>query len=162
RSLRRISPAMDRLTIRPAGPEELAELVSIDDDACALYAQAGLPFELAADHPFARAEYDRWQRAAAAGLAFLAGPPGASPVAMLALGQVGGASHVDQLSVRVGSMRRGIGSALLRRAIQWAAAGPLWLTTYAHLAWNRPFYERNGFEVVPDERCLPGIVARLE
>jgi hypothetical protein len=27
-----------------------------------------------------------------------------------------------------------------------------WLTTYGHLSWNRPFYERAGFRPVPMEQ----------
>jgi GNAT superfamily N-acetyltransferase len=39
-------------------------------------------------------------------------------------------------------MRQGLGRRLVRQAIDWAGPEPLWLTTYAHLSWNRPFYER--------------------
>lgn len=47
------------------------------------------------------------------------------------------------------------------QAIDWAAPEPLWLTTYAHLPWNRPFYERAGFAVIPEAQCPPGIVEIL-
>lgn len=61
-------------------------------------------------------------------------------------------------------MRRGIGAMLVRRALGWAAerGGALWLTTYAHLPWNRPYYERFGFEVVPEAQCGPQMRACLE
>src|ERR1041384_5245290 len=35
------------------------------------------------------------------------------------------------------AMRQGLGRRLLRRAIEWAGREPLWLTTYAHIPWNR-------------------------
>jgi hypothetical protein len=36
------------------------------------------------------------------------------------------------------------------------------LTTYAHLPWNRPFYESAGFVVVPVSECPPEMVAILD
>ena len=57
-------------------------------------------------------------------------------------------------------MRGGIGRALLE-ATQLVArdcgARALWLTTYRHLTWNRPYYERLGFVVVPEDECGPEI-----
>jgi hypothetical protein len=37
--------------------------------------------------------------------------------------------------------------------LDWAAGEALWLTTYAHVPWNRAFYERFGFAVVPESSC---------
>ena len=47
---------------------------------------------------------------------------------------------------------RGVGTALLETAFRWADArgAGLWLNTYGHLSWNRPFYERRGFLLVPE------------
>jgi len=36
------------------------------------------------------------------------------------------------------------------------------MTTYTHLPWNRPFYERHGFVRVPESACPRGIVAILD
>jgi hypothetical protein len=47
---------MHSIRIRPASPADIAEMVAVDDDACALYAEAGLPFDFAAEDPFPRAE----------------------------------------------------------------------------------------------------------
>ncbi len=38
----------------------------------------------------------------------------------------------------------------------------LWLTTYAHLPWNGPFYERHGFVVMRDNDCGPELRAILD
>ena len=51
---------------------------------------------------------------------------------------------VNQLHVRVGCLRRGLGSALLRIAKD-ASAGSLWLYTFARNVNARRFYERQGF-----------------
>ena len=62
----------DVVLIRRASPAEIAEVISIDDDACALYDSAGLHFDSGPDHPFARAEWAHWARAADAGNVFFA------------------------------------------------------------------------------------------
>ena len=149
-----------RLTIRRAAPHELDEAVAIDDDACALFATVGLHLDLPADHPFARAERARWLAAMREGLVWLAETP--ATTGLLVLGTVDGIRYVDQLSVRMDAMRQGIGRALLARAVEWAQGDALWLTTYAHVPWNRGYYERRGFGVVPEAECPAGIVAALD
>jgi GNAT superfamily N-acetyltransferase len=153
---------VDDITIRPASPAEIDELCAIDDDACGLYAQAGLAVALGPEHPFSRAERACWTRAAAEGNAFLAVQPDRRSVGLLVMDLVDGAPYLEQLSVRTSAMRRGLGRRLLGYARAWAGQRPLWLTTYAHLPWNRPFYESAGFVVVPASQCTPGMVAILE
>jgi GNAT superfamily N-acetyltransferase len=153
------SPA---ITIRQASPAEIDEFVAIDNDAGALYAQAGLDLDLGPEHPYARAERAYWTRAAEDGGVFLAEQAGGAAVGLLVMALVDGEPYLEQLSVRTGAMRRGLGRRLLAHAIAWAGERPLWLTTYAHFPWNRPFYESTGFAVVPEAECSPGIVALLE
>jgi len=38
----------------------------------------------------------------------------------------------------------------------------LWLTTYGHLAWNVPFYASEGFELVSESECGPGVRHHIE
>jgi hypothetical protein len=62
-------------------------------------------------------------------------------------------------------MRRGVGSVLLEEAKAWAErAGrrELWLTTYAHLPWNLPFYARRGFARMAEADCGRELRAILE
>jgi GNAT superfamily N-acetyltransferase len=148
------------ITIRRASPDEMAEAIAVDDDACALYDTVGLHFDIGPDHPFAQSEHARWHAAARVGRVYLAVSP--LVVGMLVLSVLDGARHLEQLSVRTSAMRRGVGRALLRRAVAWAAGEALWLTTYAHVPWNRPFYESAGFVVVPEADCPRAIVADLE
>jgi GNAT superfamily N-acetyltransferase len=148
--------------LRPAAASDIDELIAIDDDACTLYDEVGLHFDFTADHPFARDEHARWATAARDGHALLVGRPHERPAGMLVMGFVDAAPHLEQLSVRRGAMRRGIGRRLLAHAIEWAADRPLWLTTYAHLPWNRPFYESAGFAVVLQSACPPSIVQILD
>jgi GNAT superfamily N-acetyltransferase len=150
-------------TLRLARPDEIETLIAIDDDAGALYAEAGMHFTLAADDPFVLLERERWSAALRAGRVELALTATGEAVGFAALGTVDGAPYLDQLSVRRAHMRQGLGTRLLERALQTSADdGALWLTTYAHLAFNRPFYERAGFVVVPDAACGPDLRAILD
>src|SRR5580704_11396461 len=131
-------------SIRVATPAELDTIVAIDEDAAQLYAQAGLHLVLPDDHPFTVNERACWWRSLERGSTLVAVDDGGAPIGFAALEIIDGAPYLDQLSVRLASMRRGVGRALLARAIGWGRErrGDLWLTTYDHLPWNRPFYEK--------------------
>ncbi|HTJ81861.1 MAG TPA: GNAT family N-acetyltransferase [Polyangiaceae bacterium] len=150
--------------MRAARPDEMDLVIAIDDDAIAHYATAGITFDLAADHPFAVAEYARWTAALTSGDVFFS-LAGGEPVGFAVMGLVDGEPYLEQLSVRRAAMRRGHGSALFVRALDWARArsdGGLWLNTYGHLSWNRPFYERRGFVLVAESEWrteMRGVVA---
>ena len=141
--------------IRAARADELDAIVAIDDAAGTLYAQAGLDFSFAPEHPFVVAEVARWARAIDAGRAEVAVGHDGQLLGFMTLDIVDGAPYLDQLAVHPRAMRRGIGSALLQRAFAWCGNQALWLTTYAHLPWNQPYYERHGFIAVAEERCGP-------
>ncbi|MCL4686434.1 crotonase/enoyl-CoA hydratase family protein [Myxococcota bacterium] len=149
-------------SLRLAREDELEELVGIDDDAGTLYPEAGVRIELAPDSPFLAAERARWQRAVRLERVFVAVGGDQRTLGFAALDVLDGEPYLEQLSVRRHAMRRGIGRQLLRRARVWAAQQPgdfLWLTTYDHVPWNRVFYEREGFVVVP-EPAWPADIAR--
>lgn len=150
-------------TVRPAGPDEIPTAIAIDDSAGSLFTNANLHFDIPADHPFAVAEVARWTASAHAGHMFLATRdlPTATPEGLLVLGLVNDLPHLDQLSVRPSAGRQGLGSRLLAHAITWAADRPLWLETYAHIPWNRPYYERHGFTVVDDADAPSDVRAYL-
>ena len=150
------------LEIRRASGSEIDEMVAIDVDACTLYEEAGLHADLGPEHPYSVAERAHWTKCAREGNAFLAVEPDARPIGLLVMDRVDGTPYLEQLSIRRLAMRQGLGSRLLDRAIEWAGPAPLWLTTYAHLPWNRPFYERHGFVTIPESACPPWIVTILE
>lgn len=152
------------VTLRFALPRELELLQDIDDDASGLYAAHGLAIDLGLNHPFVLAERTRWQRSARLERTFLAVDRQGDALGFAALDLVDGAPYLDQIAVRTAAMRRGIGQLLLARAAEWAhAAGgsELWLSTYDHLPFNRPYYERHGYVVVAEADCGPGIRQHL-
>jgi GNAT superfamily N-acetyltransferase len=149
------------IEIREASPAEIDEMVDVDVDACTLYVEAGLDADLGPEHPYSIAERECWTRCAREGNAFVAGRRDERPVGLLVMDRIDGLPYLEQLSVRRRAMGEGLGRRLLERAIEWAGGEPLWLTTYGHIPWNRPFYERHGFVVMAESACPPGIVAIL-
>lgn len=144
-------------TLRAARADEIETVLAIDDDAYDVFTPRGLNVHLADDHPFRQGERRRWQADAAEGRLLFACMDGA-PVGFADWHLVDGAPYLDQLSVRAAHIGRGVGRLLLARAIAWSVPrGDLWLTTYAHVPWNRAYYEQAGFEVVPEDRCGPEI-----
>ncbi len=142
--------------LRPAREEEVAVARAIDDDACTLYPEAGIvltPEVIAVLDP---REIQQWREAARRGRLLFACAPDGEPVGFVALGIVDGKPYVEQVSVRRAWMRRGVGRALLTRAMRWSVRdGELWLATWRHVAWNGPFYARLGFVEVPEARWGP-------
>jgi GNAT superfamily N-acetyltransferase len=152
------------LPIRTARVDELTVLVSIDEDAASLYAENGLELVLSDTHPFTVAERALWRTALEQRSAYFALDGVGEPIGFAALTLLDGAAYLDQLSVRRRAMRRGVGRRLLEVGIDWARSQSqpaLTLTTYRHLPFNRPFYERHGFRVLRDEEVTAGLAHHL-
>lgn len=146
--------------IRPAREGELEVAAEIDDDACALYAEAGIVIDTTRERWFFAQELAHWRASLDAGEVLFACDREGKPVGFAAFGKVDGVPHLHQLSVRRAWMKRGIGRALLARVIRWSVRpGALTLTTYDHLAWNCSFYEREGFVRVDEAGCGPELQA---
>jgi GNAT superfamily N-acetyltransferase len=140
--------------LRLATVAELDLLCDIDQDASRLFEQAGLFMTSPHDRELSAAERTRWMACLRAQGVLLAVTPEGGAIGFMALHALDGEPYLEQLSVRMHAMRRGVGSALLAAAQRSAArarARLLWLTTYRHLSWNRAFYERAGFRIVSAE-----------
>lgn len=78
-----------------------------------------------------------------------------------ALASLGGTAILKELDVHPSHSRRGLGRKLIQ-AVAEAAAGAgfdyLYLTTFANIQWNAPYYRRLGF-VDAEEETLPAEVA---
>jgi GNAT superfamily N-acetyltransferase len=141
---------------RVATVDELETLCDIDRDASRLFDQAGLELSDQDSLEFAAAERSRWRECLQAGTTLIASDRSGEPIGFAALRLLDHEPYLEQLSVRLNEMRKGIGTALLSAAGYVAAqtqAHTLWLTTYRHLAWNAPFYARAGFAIVSVEHC---------
>lgn len=151
--------------IRPAQPGDLDLLVAIDDDSCALYAAAGIDLSFGAESPIVRDERAAWAAAIAqGGVRLAAGSDPQDADGFIAMGRKDGIAYLEQLSVRCGAMRRGIGGRLMAWGEDWTRSQGqhrLRLTTYAHVPWNRPFYERHGWLLLPEAQWGPDLRATL-
>ncbi|TQV69917.1 GNAT family N-acetyltransferase [Exilibacterium tricleocarpae] len=146
---------MELYGLRKAQPDELETLIAIDDEASTLYTNAGLHISFANNHPFIVAESIRWARAIEQELAHVAVNEHNQPVGFVVFCLVDGEPYLDQIAVHPDRMRQGAGTALLKLAITWSGDQPLWLTTYSHLSWNKPYYERHDFVQMPENACGP-------
>ena len=143
-------------SLRVAEVNELETLCDIDLDACRLFDEVGL--DLTPEHgaEFSARERSRWAQCLDSGTVLIASDRSGVAVGFAALGILDGEPHLEQLSVRMSAMRKGIGSVLLTAAERVAAKARtrvLWLTTYGHLPWNAPFYQKAGYVTVPVEEC---------
>lgn len=145
-----------RVTLRVGELGDLATLGDIDADASTLFEDAGMFLDLPEDHEFPAAERRRWKECLAGKSTLIAVDRAIGPIGFAAVGRKDGCAYLAQISVRRYFMGLGIGGALLEAAAELAGAfgsKEFWLTTYDHLAWNRPFYERHGFVVMPEAAC---------
>lgn len=79
-------------------------------------------------------------------------------VGFLAVRELGGAAHVEEVVVDPRHGGRGYATRLLEQAAAWAQERGLpavTLTTFRDVPWNRPFYERRGYRVLDDEEIGP-------
>ena len=155
---------MGVIAYRVARVDELDILCDIDRDASRLFERAGLVMTPQEELELAAVERGRWLECLRAGSTLLAANRSGEPVGFAALGLLDGAGYLEQLSVRMHAMRQGIGGALLAAMEEMAEkrrAAALWLTTYAHLPWNRPFYEKAGYSIVPAEQWGTEITQQL-
>jgi GNAT superfamily N-acetyltransferase len=66
--------------------------------------------------------------------------------------------HLEEINVSPAHGRRGLGTALVRRVLEWVkAAGhtQITLTTFRNVPWNIPFYSRLGFVEIPAHELRP-------
>jgi GNAT superfamily N-acetyltransferase len=128
-----VGPMVD---IRVARPDELPLLPPLEAAADTMFETLGIgPLP----GPGSPADF------AGALVVLVAGDP---PQGLARVDALAGGAHLEQLSVHPDHGRRGVGRALLRAAVAWAAAegyDELTLATYRDIAWNGPFYASEGF-----------------
>ena len=74
-------------------------------------------------------------------------------------------AHLEEIDVHPDHGRRGVGTKLVSRVCQWAAANgyaSVTLTTFRDVPWNLPFYARLGFEIVPPAQVSPALRAVID
>ncbi|WP_163511673.1 GNAT family N-acetyltransferase [Fodinicola acaciae] len=142
--------------IRVAREDDLEVLQDIERSAGQPFADLGMP-EIAGDEPPSLADLRAY---ADAGRAWVFEEDG-QPVAYVIVDLVDGNAHIEQVSVRAESARRGIGRALIEQVAGWARARgcpALTLTSFVDVPWNVPYYQRLGFvrmtDIGPELRAI--------
>jgi GNAT superfamily N-acetyltransferase len=142
--------------IRLARPDDLPALIDNEVEAGSLFRDVGMA-AIADDDPGSVAELSVYQ---ADGRAWVSVDDDGRPVAYLVAEVVDGHAHIEQVSVRPGHARRGLGSALVDTLAAWAVERglpALTLTTFTEVPWNAPYYERLRFRVLEDGEIGDGL-----
>ena len=139
--------------IRLATAQDIAALPSIERDADALFLDALLEAGLTREALTRVSSEQSLEQACRGRRLWVAVSADDVPIGFAMVGELGGFAHLDELAVRRSHGRQGLGTHLLETVCDWAeGAGfaAVTLSTFRHVPWNRPFYERCGFcETVP-------------
>jgi GNAT superfamily N-acetyltransferase len=152
---------VDGLKIRAASGHELSALIELERRAGMRFAAIpGLEHFAYSDlTPLAELE-----DAHARGLVWVAELDGPELVGWCYAARVDDTLFVEEVDVVPEHGGRGIGRALLASVADRARAdglAALTLTTERDVPWNRPWYERIGFAVVPPAEQSPGLAAKI-
>jgi GNAT superfamily N-acetyltransferase len=88
-----------------------------------------------------------------------------APIGFISAEKTSDALHIWELAVHADFQGRGIGRALIARAVDAAKSGGLaavTLTTFRDVAWNEPFYKSLGFQTLPADAMPKRIQAILD
>ncbi|QZX83856.1 GNAT family N-acetyltransferase [Metapseudomonas otitidis] len=147
------------MTLRLAHPADLPALGDIERLAAERFSTTHLPAHLRG-HTLPR---DVLQRGLEAGLLWVVEHAGHA-VGFLLAEREGQGLHIAEVSVHPDHGGQGHGRALLEAAAERARAEGLpclTLTTFDDVPWNRPFYERAGFQVLAEAACDSALAAHL-
>jgi GNAT superfamily N-acetyltransferase len=87
-----------------------------------------------------------------------------APVAFALFEDLDGALHLEEMDVHPDHARQGLGARLIDAAAAWGRElgyRAITLTTFRHVAWNAPYYERIGFRALPAEAWGPALRERV-
>lgn len=135
-------------TIESAGPGHIHALNGIELAAATLFPPGSIPEHVLSD----RLPREVLDSAMRSGMLWVALDAVGAPVGYALLQLVDGYALLAQMDVHPLHGRRGLGTALVRRAagrVRELNLDELYLTTFSHVPWNAPFYARLGFRVVP-------------
>lgn len=149
---------MTTFRIRPARAEELPLISALEKAGDSLFRAAGM--DRVADSP--APDPRTYEAAYIQGRVFVATGPADTPIGFIRVEMVDGDPHVEQVSVHPGHSRKGVGSALMRAAEDWARSHGftrLTLTTFRDVPWNGQFYSRLGWSPLPEPEWGPELAA---
>ncbi|MBB4821694.1 GNAT family N-acetyltransferase [Pseudomonas solani] len=150
----------DDYAVVPAEPRHLAALAEIERAAASLFPEGVIP-ELLREATVPQALLAQGQ---AEGRLWVAQDSGGMAVGFALVEVLGGIALLAELDVLPALGRRGIGRRLIAAARDWAEARgheALYLTTFADLPWNAPYYARLGFRPLEEDELHDELIRRL-
>jgi len=142
--------------IRPGHPDDFAALQEIESDAAQTFHEQHTGIA-SSDGDCTAADF---QRALDEATLLVAEDAAGDAVGFLMVWRVDGTAHLREMDVLRSARGLGVGRALLAAAESWAAGAgyrECTLTTFLHVAWNGPFYERLGFSFFTPGDAYPEI-----
>jgi GNAT superfamily N-acetyltransferase len=137
---------MPAVSIELAGRQHLPEIPRIELAGATMFSETDLPKSIRY-----KVTHISFLEEAIKGKSLWVALSGEKAVGFAAASIVDGCGYLDEIDVMPNFTRQGIGTMLVTTAIDWARAESypcLMLITFRHLAWNAPFYEKLGFEVM--------------
>lgn len=86
------------------------------------------------------------------------------PVGFVIVRRLDGLAFILEIDVHPDHGHRGIGTSLINTVCEWTLShgiAAIALTTFRHLSWNAPWYERLGFRSLSQDELTPGLEAVL-
>lgn len=150
-----------KYTIVQAGVDHAPLLGAIEIAAAGLFPPGSIPDHIRSDS----VPIDILLEAVQEGLLWVALAGDGNPVGYALMQLLEDAALLAQMDVHPDHMRKGIGSALVMRAVEHLRLlkkPTLYLTTFAHVPWNAPFYAKLGFTTLNGAEAPPFLKGILE
>ncbi|PHM38346.1 GNAT family N-acetyltransferase [Xenorhabdus innexi] len=138
-------------TIRPAQVSDINQLAIIEHSAAQLFRLIPELFWIADGHVQTEKQHLAY---IVQNNSWVALDNNGVPVGFILAKSLDGGLHIVELSVHGNWQRKGIGKALMETVIQVAENRRLksvTLTTFRHVIWNAPFYQKLGFSILESQ-----------
>lgn len=161
-TMRQVAMKMpQRYTITQATADHVPLLAAIEMAAAAIFPPGSIPDHIRSDS----VPVETLLEAVHEGLLWVAVADDGKPVGHALAQWAESAVLLAQMDVHPDHMRKGIGSALVARVaehVRLHGKPALFLTTFAHIPWNAPFYAKLGFVAINDADAPPFLKVILE
>lgn len=144
-------------TVRVARDDELEKLAAVERRAGQLFASTAHAYVCGAPTLSPAVLMAQHQL----GAVWIAVNADDEPVGFAVAGELGDEAYLYELDVDIAHGRRGLGRRLLAEVFDWArdrGYATITLSTFKDIAWNAPFYETLGFEVIEEAALTPEMV----
>ncbi len=146
--------------VKPAALHHISALSDIEREAATLFSSEDVPESVRSE----LISVPRFEEAQRSDRLWVAVDGSDRPVGFLMADVVDDTLHIAEMSVHPEHSRRGLGATLLRHVLLVAehhGHRAVTLTTFSHVPWNGPFYQRQGFETLDEAACGPQLRALL-